>query len=130
MDLVGVLSRAAARQARDAELAGGAYEASGLIVVDKLGGPLHPETLSSRWKSLVARAGLRYIRLHDARHTCGALLHLQGVPVAVISAWLGHADAAFPMRTYVHSQHRALLAAAESMARVRDIRVTSEPETD
>jgi len=37
------------------------------------------------------------------------------VPVAVIAAWLGHADAAFTMRTYVHSQDDALVAAAEAM---------------
>jgi hypothetical protein len=33
------------------------------------------------------------IRLHDARHTCGTLMHLRGVPTAVISKWLGHATA-------------------------------------
>ncbi len=31
-------------------------------------------------------------------------MHLQGVPAAVIAAWLGHADVAFAMRTYVRSQ--------------------------
>ncbi|MFG2065073.1 tyrosine-type recombinase/integrase [Micromonospora sp. NPDC048871] len=48
------------------------------------------------------------IRLHDARHTCGTLMHLRGVPAAVISAWLGHASAAFTLKTYVHSQDGAL----------------------
>ncbi len=38
------------------------------------------------------------------RGTHGTLLHLQGVPVALISAWLGHADAAFTMKVYVRSQ--------------------------
>lgn len=100
-DLRAVLQRALTRQARDAELAGDAYAASGLVAVDRLGGGLHPETLSARWDRAVADAGVRRIRLHDARHTCGTLLHLQGVPVAVISAWLGHADAAFTMKVYV-----------------------------
>jgi hypothetical protein len=36
------------------------------------------------------------------------LLHLQGVPVAIISAWLGHANAAFTMSVYIHSQKDAL----------------------
>jgi integrase len=61
-------------------------------------------------------------RLHDARHTCGTLLHLQGVPVAVIAAWLGHADAAFTMRTYVHSQDQALRDASRWLQRTRDVR--------
>ncbi|MEQ7127067.1 tyrosine-type recombinase/integrase [Actinopolymorpha sp. B11F2] len=61
---------------------------------------------------MVGAAKVRKIRLHDARHTCGTLMHLQGVPIAVIAAWLGHADSAFTMRTYVHSQDEALQNAA------------------
>jgi len=53
--------------------------------------------------------------LHDVRHTCATLMHLRGVPVAVIAAWLGHIDAAFTMRTYVHSQNDALRSAASVM---------------
>jgi integrase len=45
-------------------------------------------------------------------------MHLQGVPAAVIAAWLGHADVAFTMRTYVHSQPDALADGAQSLARV------------
>jgi integrase len=91
-DLVAVLRRAEKRQTEAARLAGRAYRRSGFVVVDQLGSALHPETLSSRWEVLLRTAGLRRIRLHDPRHTCGTLLHLQGVPVAVIAAWLGHAD--------------------------------------
>jgi hypothetical protein len=32
------------------------------------------------------------VRLHDARHTCATLMHLQRVPIALIVAWLGHAE--------------------------------------
>jgi hypothetical protein len=34
------------------------------------------------------------------------LVHLQGVPAAVIAAWLGRADVAFTMRTYVYSHQQ------------------------
>lgn len=40
------------------------------------------------------------VRLHDARHSCATLMHLRGVPIAVIAAWLGHANAAFTLPTY------------------------------
>ena len=103
-DLRAVLDRARARRRRDKARAGDAYSESGYLAVDKLGGPLHPETLSARWDDALASAGVPRIRFYDARHTCGTLLHLQGVPVAVISAWLGHADASFTMKVYVHSQ--------------------------
>jgi integrase len=64
------------------------------------------------------RDAVRDIRFHDARHTCGTLMHLQNVPIAVISAWLGHASKAFTMATYVHSQPEALSSAAQSFAGV------------
>jgi integrase len=55
---------------------------------------------------------VRLIRLHDARHSCGAALHLRGVPLAVIAKWLGHANPAITARIYAHSQDEALAAAA------------------
>jgi integrase len=59
---------------------------------------------------------LPQVRLHDARHTCATLMHLQGVPIALVAAWLGHADISFTMRTYVHAQADALELAARSFA--------------
>lgn len=53
---------------------------------------------------LCVEAKVPAIRLHDGRHTCGTLMHMQGVPIVVIAQWLGHADPAFTMRTFVHSQ--------------------------
>jgi len=56
--------------------------------------------------------------LHAARRTCATLMHLQGVPVAVIAAWIGHKDASLTMRLYAHSQADALKAAGASLDRV------------
>ena len=84
----------------------------------RLGGAFHPDTISDYWRALCIAAKVPSIRLHDARHTCGTLMHMQGVPIVVISAWLGHADSAFTMRTYVHSQDEALKVAAASLQRV------------
>jgi integrase len=43
-------------------------------------------------------------------------MHLQGVPIALVAAWLGHADVSFTLRTYVHVQPEALELAALSFA--------------
>jgi integrase len=66
----------------------------------------------------VKSAGIRHIKLHAARHTCPTLMHLQGVPVAVIAAWIGHKDASLTMRLYAYSQDEALKAAGASLDRV------------
>ncbi|MBY6438244.1 site-specific integrase [Rhodococcus kroppenstedtii] len=85
------------------------------VVCDELGRPYHPDTLSHFWSALCDRADVPKLRLHDARHTCATLMHLQHVPIAVISAWLGHADSAFTMRTYAHSTDDALRIAASTL---------------
>lgn len=54
------------------------------------------------------------VRLHDARHSCATLMHLRGVPIVTIAAWLGHASAAFTMAVCAHSQDQAPKAAASS----------------
>jgi integrase len=88
------------------------------VVCDPTGRPYHPDTLSDFWRALCGEAGVPKIRLHDARHTCGTLMHMQGLPIVVISQWLGHADPAFTMRTYVHGQNDALQLAAQTLQRV------------
>jgi integrase len=85
---------------------GAAYEASGYVIVDEAGTALSPHALTSRWARMPKAAGVRHIRFHDARHTCGTLMHLQDVPIAVISCGAWAASKAFTMATYVHSQRR------------------------
>ena len=116
--LAASLRSARAIQAADKLLLGEEYEPSGYVVVNELGVALSPHALTSRWARMLKAAGVRHIRYHDARHTCGTLMHLQDVPIAVISAWLGHASKAFTMQTYVHSQPEAMAIAAQSFARV------------
>ena len=43
----------------------------------------------------------------------------KGVPIVVISQWLGHADPAFTMRTYLHSDDALNIAAANVVPPVR-----------
>jgi integrase len=73
----------------------------------------HPPDLS-RSPTLTQRDSA----LHAARHTCATLMHLQGVPVAVIAAWIGHKDATLTMRLCAHSQAEALKAAGATLNRV------------
>lgn len=82
---------------------------------NEIGDPYSPAVLSRYWRDAVKAADVRHIKLHAARHTCATLMHLQGVPVAVIAAWLGRKDASLTMRLYAHSQLAALQAAGASL---------------
>jgi integrase len=46
--------------------------------------------------------GLPWVTFHSFRHTCASLLFEEGRNVKQVSEWLGHADPAFTLRTYVH----------------------------
>ncbi|WP_377461018.1 site-specific integrase [Micromonospora andamanensis] len=130
--LVAALRRLKSRRAQERLKAGRDYRSScqtcneSHVFVDEVGEEVDPESYSDRFEVLVRRAGLPLIRLHDTRHTCGTLMHLRNVPAAVISAWLGHANVAFTMKTYVHSQDEALKAAGGTLGAVYG---TTEKET-
>jgi integrase len=64
------------------------------------GEPYAPGVLSRYWRETLQAAGIRHIKLHAARHTCVTLMHLQGVPAAVIAACIGHKDASLTMKLY------------------------------
>lgn len=116
--LVGVLRRASARYAQERLALGGAHVDSGYVAVNEAGAPYTPGGLTDMWHRLTTAAGVRPIRLHDARHSCGTALHLRGVPLAVIAKWLGHADASVTARIYAHSQDEALRDAGKSLGAV------------
>ena len=116
--LVAVLKRASGRYAEEKLALGEAYADSGYVAVNEAGEPYSPDSLTRMWHKLAESAGVRPIRLHDARHSCGTALHLRGVPLAVIANWLGHADAATTARIYAHSQDDALRAAGQSLGAV------------
>jgi integrase len=116
--MVAVLRRASARQAQERLALGAAYRDSGYVAVNEAGEPYMPDTLTRMWTKLAKAAGVRSIRLHDARHSCGTALHLRGVPLAVIAKWLGHADASVTARIYAHSQDDQLLLAGKTLAGV------------
>ncbi len=65
------------------------------------GRPLNPNTDYHKWKALLAEAGLRDARLHDARHTAATVLLILGVPTPTAMAIMGWSSAAMAKR-YQH----------------------------
>ena len=48
------------------------------------------------------RGRCTWVSFHTFRHTCASLLFEGGKNIKQVSRWLGHADPAFTLRTYVH----------------------------
>jgi len=82
--------------------AGTLWEDTGLVFTQATGRPVDPGADYKAWKRLLAKAGVRDARLHDARHTAATLLLLQGVPARAVMALLGHSTVSLTLNTYSH----------------------------
>jgi len=82
------------------------------------GKPLRPNTVTRAWSMLATRAGIKTIRLHDARHTHASLMLKQGVHPKVVQERLGHSTIAMTLDTYSHVTPGLQQAAAESFDRL------------
>jgi integrase len=105
-------------QAAEKLAAGDAYTDLDYLLCNELGHPYDPARLRRVWYRLMRLADVRKIKPYDAsRHAAGSYLSRQGVSPAIIAAWLGHTDASFTMRTYVHARPEDLATARDALAR-------------
>jgi integrase len=91
------------RTAQDAERVKAAqlWADEGWLFADETGHAVNPRTDWDRWKRLVADAGVREARLHDARHTAATVLLLLGVTDRAIMGIMGWSNPAMAAR-YAH----------------------------
>ena len=89
----------------------------GLVFADSIGRPILPEYVSHRFAKDCARAGVPKIRFHDLRHSAATTLLAAGVPLAVISEWLGHSGIAITAAAYAAVMPELMTDAADAMDR-------------
>lgn len=82
------------------------------------GRPIHPQTLTTRFRRLTQRLDLPRIGLHGLRHTAATIMLNHGVPVHIVANRLGHSDAATTLSIYIHVTPNDDRVAADAMARV------------
>ncbi|MFD5396610.1 tyrosine-type recombinase/integrase [Streptomyces sp. NPDC127097] len=90
------------RQAHEAEKRSTKIDPAGLVFTTRSGRPIEPRNLNRSFSRLTASAGLRTIRLHDARHGCATLLTAAGVAPRVLMEILGHSQISMTMDVYTH----------------------------
>jgi len=80
--------------------------------------PIDERNWRSRvWHPALRRAGLRSIRIHDARHTHASLLLAAGADIVAVSRRLGHSNPAITLTVYAHAvQQRTAPALGEKLA--------------
>ncbi|MBA3976403.1 MAG: hypothetical protein C0504_19525 [Candidatus Solibacter sp.] len=85
------------------------------LFVSPIHQPLHSATVTHAWAEACKRAKVSIVRFHDARHSCGSLLHSAGASPFVIQEILGHTHLA-TTRRYTHTPQNVLQDALEKMA--------------
>lgn len=90
------------RQAAMREIAGDKWEESGYVFTTRTGRPIEPRNVYRSFTRVTKDAGLRVVRLHDARHGTATLLTAAGVPPRVVMEILGHSQIAVTMNVYAH----------------------------
>jgi len=99
--LVELLREHRVEQQREREAAGQLWHEGEWVFTSPTGEPLHPRTDYKHWKELLRTAGVRDVRLHDARHTAATVLLLLGVPERAVMGLMGWSHSAMATR-YQH----------------------------
>lgn len=95
--------------------AGEVWDASHDLVFPAAGGGLiDPSRDHTEWKSPLKKAGLRDVRLHDARHTAATLLLVRGVDIRTAMSLMGWTEIATAQR-YTHAFDELRRRAARRM---------------
>lgn len=79
------------------------------------GVPLRPLRISNNFRRLLAENKLPHIRFHDLRHSVATYMLSMGVPIAEISAWLGHKSVSTTSNIYAHITDDMCIATARWM---------------
>ncbi|MFD9608154.1 tyrosine-type recombinase/integrase [Streptomyces sp. NPDC059083] len=82
--------------------AGEDWKGSDYVFTTRTGSPVEPRNVYRSFTRVAASAGLRVIRLHDARHGCATLLTAAGVAPRVVMEILGHSQISITMDVYTH----------------------------
>ncbi|MEV6035470.1 site-specific integrase [Nonomuraea sp. NPDC052116] len=91
------------REEQQAELAKARqlWQEGDWVFTTSTGAPVSPYSDYHEWKALLATAGLRDGRLHDARHTAATVLLILGVPERTVMAIMGWSSSGMAHR-YQH----------------------------
>lgn len=83
------------------------------VFLNSIGLPIKYRSALDAWRRFTDSLGLSPCGLHKLRHTFAKRAIRAGVPVKVVSAWLGHADVTVTLRVYDDVDGEDLQRAAE-----------------
>jgi len=128
-ELVRVALKAEHKRQSAAKLAlGDRWQSSGRVCVRRDGGPATVDSLSPAWARFREAHGFAGVRFHDLRHSYGTIQMAAGASPKAVAEALGHSDAGFTLRTYVHSGMDEKQRMAERMNALMGLSPVVTPE--
>ena len=114
--LIDALKRQLIRQKEAKLAAGSAWTDTGAVFTTSIGTRLYPSNVFKRYKKLTESLGLRYVRIHDLRHTVAVLLLDDEIPLESVSRLLGHSSLSITMDIYARNVQSVADRGAKGMA--------------
>jgi integrase len=97
-----VLNEHREKQKLDRAMLGTPLTDDDLVFSHLNGKPIRPNTVTRAWTVLAAHAGVKVIRLHDARHSHASLMLKQGIHPKIVQERLGHSSVSTTLDIYSH----------------------------
>ncbi|MFF8846743.1 tyrosine recombinase XerC [Streptomyces sp. NPDC015127] len=97
--------------------AGELWTSSDFVFTTRYGTPIEPRNFNRAFAARSAKAGVRKIRLHDTRHTCGSLLAALDVHPRIAMQILRHSKIAVTMEVYTHIPSEATRKALRKLGK-------------
>ena len=103
-------------QDRDRRVAGRGWKEQGFVFTNEVGNMINIYLLSELCSKYEEKCGLRHLKLHGLRHTCGSLMIKNGVDIETVKSVFGH-ESIRTTQQYLSSYDSAKRSAAEILAK-------------
>ena len=100
----------------DRRSAGRRWKEQGFIFTNEVGNMINIYLLSELCSKVEEKCGLRHLKLHGLRHTCGSLMLKNGVDIETVRSVFGH-ESIRTTQQYLSSYDNAKRSAAEILAK-------------
>lgn len=91
-----------AKQESNQAFLGDGYKDHNLVCCKPTGEPYAPSYITRRFREVLLSLPITKVRFHDLRHTYATLALEQGVPLKIVSTFLGHSTIAITANIYSH----------------------------
>ncbi len=104
-----------AKQEKEKAFCGSGYTETGLVCRREYGRIIKPENVSTGYKKILEKNGLRPTRFHDLRHTVGEIILEETGDIKLVADTLRHSNISTTADTYTRSSDESIAKGLEAL---------------